>query len=325
MLRIVRYLSLCIASIALAGPGLAQVAQYPERPVKIIVPIGAGSTTDFIARLLADQLGNKLGQAFVVENRPGAGGAIGTGMVAKAGADGYTLLIASSSHSTNPVLNSALPYNTVEDFAGISLLVRLPNILVTSSAKGYRSMKAMVESGQREPGKLSYGSNGVGSGSHMNVELFRSLAKFEAVHVPYKGSADLVNALIGGQVDFAFVPITTALPFIRDQRLIALAAGSSERTPLLPEVPTTVEAGIAGSAHNEWIGFFARAGTPQPILQRLNAEVHRALAEPAVVERLATVGTAPAPTGTRELDAFVKSSIESAERTVKLVGIPKNQ
>jgi tripartite-type tricarboxylate transporter receptor subunit TctC len=296
---------------------------YPDRPVKIVVPIGAGSTTDSIARLVAEQLSVRLGQPFVVENKPGAAGAIGTAAVAKSAPDGYTLLIASSSHASNPVLNNTLPYNTVEDFSGISLLVRLPNILVTSPDKGYRSMKALVAYGQSQPGKLSYGSNGVGSGAHMNAELFRALAKFDAVHIAYKGSAELVSALISGQIDFAFVPITTALPFLNNERLVPLAVGSSERTPLLPNVPTTIEAGVAGSAHNEWIGFFARSGAPPHVMSRLSAEVGRILTDPGVVQRLAILGVSPAPSRPTELDVLVRSSMDAITNTVKLVGISK--
>lgn len=324
MLKLIRFVCIVFGSVGVASHAVAQTSQFPNHPVKIIVPIGAGSTTDFIARLLADQLSNRLGQPFVVDNRAGAGGAIGTGIAAKAAPDGHTLLLASSSHATNPVLVSTLPYNTTEDFSGVSMLVRLPNVLVTAPATGFRSMNDLLDFARSQPGKLSYGSNGVGSGSHMNVELFRAMAKFDAVHVAYKGSADLVNALISRQVEFAFVPITTALPFLRDERLVPLAVGSPERSPLLPSIPTTEEAGVAGSAHNEWIGLFTRAGTPPQIVSRLNGEVVHALTDPAVRERLATVGASPSPSQPEELDAFVKATMEKVAQTVKLVGIPKN-
>lgn len=316
-----------LLALALAGAFVTQLpahAQYPDRLVKIVVPIGAGSTTDFIARLIAEQLHGPLRQSVVVENRSGAGGTIGSAQVARSAPDGYTLLVASSAHAVNPVIYSALPYSTTDDFAGVSMLVKLPNVLVTTPAKGFKSMKALVEHAKAHPGSLNYGSNGVGSGAHMNVELFRAMAKFEAVHVAYKGSSELVNALIGGQLDFAFVPITTALPFIRSERLLPLALGSPDRTPLLPDVPTTVEAGVAGSAHNEWIGLFTRAGTPPDVIRRLNREVVKTLNDPAVVERLATVGASPAPTQPEELDAFVRTAIASMRKTVKLAGIPTN-
>lgn len=310
--------------LALVGAfmtGTLAHAQYPERPLKIVVPIGAGSTTDFIARLIAERLHGPLRQSVVVENRSGAGGTIGSAQVARSAPDGYTLLVASSAHSVNPVIYSTLPYSTTEDFSGVSMLVKLPNVLVTTPSKGFTSMKALVDHAKAHPGQLNYGSNGVGSGSHMNVELFRAMAKFDAVHVAYKGSSELVNALVGGQLDFAFVPITTALPLIRSERLLPLALGSPERTPLLPDVPTTVEAGVAGSAHNEWIGLFTRAGTPAEVIRRLHLEVVKAL---TVVERLATVGASPAPMRPEELDTFVRAAVVAVAKTVELAGIPKN-
>jgi tripartite-type tricarboxylate transporter receptor subunit TctC len=313
----------CVPILALLAGPLAH-AEYPDRPLKIVVPIDAGSTTDYIARTLAEQLLLPLGQSIVVENRSGAGGSIGTAFVARAAPDGYTLLVVSSAHTVNPAIHSALPYNTATDFSGISMLVTLPNVLVTSPAKGYKSMQALIDFGRAHPGELNYGSGGIGSGAHMNAELFRAMAKVNAVHVPFKGTAEVVNALIAGRVDFAFVPITTALPFLRSEKLVPLAIGASSRTPLLPDLPTTVEAGVPGSAHDEWIGLFTRAGTPPEVVRRLNREVVKALKEPAVVEKLAALGASPATDRPEEFDAFVKAALVSVAKTVKLAGIPTN-
>ncbi len=313
--------------IALALPLLPQSAAgqtYPDRPLRIVVPIDAGSTTDFIARTIGERLRGPLGQNLIVENRSGAGGSIGSAVVAKSAPDGYTLLIASSAHTVNPAIYSALPYNTRRDFAGVSMLVTLPNVLVVSPAKGVTSMKALIDLAKARPGELNYGSGGVGSAAHMNAEQFRAAAKFDAVHVPYKGTPDVVNGLISGRLDFAFVPITTALPHLRAGKLAALALGSIDRTPLLPNIPTTEASGVPGSAYNVWIGMFVRAGTPREIVNRLNREVRAVLADPAMAERLAGVGAAPAAMSAEDFDNYVSAEIDSVAQTVKLSGIPTN-
>ena len=303
--------------------GLA-AAEYPERPIKVIVPIGAGSTTDFIARLLAEKIRGPLGQPVVIENRAGAGGTIGSGLVTQSPADGYTLLIASSSHTVNPAIYSTLPYVTTRDFSGITMLVTLPNILVVPPAKGITSMKALIDLGRAKPGQLNYGSGGVGSAAHMSAEQFRSAARFEAVHVAFKGTPDVINELLSGRLDFAFVPITTVLPQIRAGTLVPLALGSTERSPLLPTIPTSVEAGVPGSAYAVWIGLFVRAGTPRDIVNRLHREVVAALRDPMVVEQLAGVGATPSLMVPEEFDSYIKAEIDSVGRTVKRAGIPTN-
>ncbi len=302
----------------------AATAQYPDHPIKIVVPIGAGSTTDFIARLIADKIRGSLGQPLVVENRGGAGGSLGSAVVALAPADGYTLLIASSSHTVNPAIYKSLPYSTTRDFSGVTMLVTLPNILVVPPSKGITSMNALIELGRAKPGQLNYGSGGVGSAAHMSAEQFRSAARFEAVHVAYKGTPDVINELLSGRLDFAFVPITTVLPQIRAGTLVPLALGSMERTPLLPGIPTSVEAGVPGSAYAVWIGMFARSGTPKAVINRLHKEVTAALKDPAVIEQLASVGATPALMTPEEFDSYIKAEIDSVAKTVKQAGIPTN-
>ena len=314
---------LAIATLAALASGAAR-AEYPERPIKVIVPIGAGSTTDFIARLVAEKIRGPLGQAVIIENRAGAGGTIGSGLVAQAPADGYTLLIASSSHTVNPAIYSSLPYVTTRDFSGVTMLVTLPNILVVPPARGITSMKQLIDFGRANPGKLNYGSGGVGSAAHMSAEQFRSAAKFDAVHVAFKGTPDVINELLSGRLDFAFVPIPTVLPQIRAGTLVPLALGSLERSPLLPNIPTTVEAGVPNSAYAVWIGLFARAGTPREIVGRLHKEVSAALKDPAVIEQLAGVGATPALMVPDDFDSYIKAEIDSVGKTVKQAGIPTN-
>lgn len=299
-------------------------ADYPERPIKLVVPISAGSTVDFVARVVAEALQKSLGQPVVVENVAGAGGTIGTAAVARAGADGYTLLVASSAHTVNPVIYKNLSYDTVRDFRGISALVGLPNILLTGLESGITSVDELVRRGRAHPGKLTFGSGGVGSGAHMNAELFRAKAGFEAMHVPFKGSPEVLNELLAGRIDFAFVPITTALSYVRSGKLRALAVGSSVRSPLLPDIPTTEESGINGSAHNEWVGMYVRAGTSDVLIRLLNREMVRILKDGIISDRLATVGATVIPGTPEDVDAKVKSGIVSVRETIKLANISIN-
>lgn len=312
-----------IALLALLFSGIAY-ADYPERSVKIIVPISAGSTTDAIARLVAERLRTPLGQSVVVENVTGAGGSVGTAAVARAPADGYTLLVASSAHTVNPAIYKNLPYNTTADFSAVSVLATLPNILVTPPGRGLNSLEDLLTQGRAAPNKLTYGSGGVGSGAHMNAALFLAMAKVTALHVPFRGTPEVVNELIAGRIDFAFVPITTALAHIRAGKLVPLAVGASKRTPLLPDLRTTEEAGVAGSAHNEWIGMYVRSGVPEAILKRLNRDVTQVLRDASVAERLAALGATASPSSPEEADALVRSGIATSTNTVKLANIPTN-
>ena len=324
VLKVLKVPMVLMVPMALTSTQAFSQQPYPERPIKVVVPIGAGSTTDFIARLVAEKVRGALGQPLVTENRAGAGGSLGTALVAQAPADGYTLLIASSSHTVNPAIYKSLPYSTTRDFSGITMLVTLPNILVVPPSKGITSMNALIELGRANPGKLNYGSGGVGSAAHMSAEQFRSAAKFDAVHVAYKGTPEVINDLLSGRLDFAFVPITTVLPQVRAGTLSALALGSLERTPLLPNIPTTVESGIPNSAYAVWIGLFARAGTPREIINRLQREVTVALRDPAVVEQLASVGATPALMASDDFDTYIKAEIDSVSKTVRQAGIPTN-
>ena len=320
---LVRILVLVVVALPWLASTIAH-AQYPERPIKIIVPIGAGSTTDFIARLVAERIRSPLAQPVIVENKAGAGGSIGSALVAQSPADGYTLLIASSSHTVNPAIYKSLPYSTTRDFSGITMLVTLPNILVVPPSKGITSMNALIELGHAKPGQLNYGSGGVGSAAHMSAEQFRSAARFEAVHVAYKGTPDVITDLLSGRLDFAFVPIPTVLPQIRAGTLVPLALGSTERSPLLPSIPTTVEAGVPNSSYAVWIGLFARSGTPREIINRLHKEVTTALKDPALIEQLAGAGATPALMAPEAFDNYIKAEIDSVTKTVKQAGIPTN-
>ena len=306
------------------GATLARADTYPSRLIKVVVPISAGSTTDVVARQVAEGLRLSMGQTVLVDNKPGAGGTIGSAMVAKAPADGYTLLVVSASHTANPALYTALPYETQKDFKGINRLVIIPLILVTSPDKGIKSVADLIARAKAKPGEMTYGSGGVGSSAHMNAEQFRAMAKMEALHVPYRGTPEMMTDIMAGRVDWGFVSTVSALGAVKDGKLVVLACGAEQRSALFPDVPTTVEAGVPGSVYNSWLGMFAPAGTPPEIVETLNRETTKALQVPETVQKLAAMGAEVAPMRPAEFDAFIARDIESLATLVKVAKIPAN-
>ncbi|MBC8022037.1 MAG: tripartite tricarboxylate transporter substrate binding protein, partial [Burkholderiales bacterium] len=290
----IKRIVLAALAVAAASAVHAQTA-FPDKPIRFIVPFTAGSGTDIVARTVADPMSKSLGQPIVIENRPGAGGTLGAAQVAKSAPDGYTLLVHSAGHVANAAIFSSLPYDTVKDFAGISPLASLPNVLIVAPSKGWKFVQDLVDKGRANPGSLNYGSAGMGSATHMNAEIFRLSAKFDAVHVPFKGTPEAMTETATGRLDFFFAPLSSALPLIKDGRLQALAVGTPQRSPVLPNVPTTVEAGFEKSEYVFWVALLAPAGTPKAVVDRLNAEVLKALASAEVKEKLAVLGAEPMP------------------------------
>ena len=272
-------LSLGLALTLNTPPAPAQDS-WPAKPIRVIVPFAAGSTTDIIARAVGDKVGANLGQTLVIENKGGASGTIGQAIVAQAPADGYTIMIHSSSHTVSPWTFAKLPFDTVKDFAAVSPIAALPNALVISPQKNLTSLKALVDAAKARPGSFNYASAGQGSATHLNAEKFRMAAGIDAVNVPFKGSADAVGEVISGRVDYYFSPIAPVIGQIQGGQLLALAVGSPKRASALPDVPTTAEAGVPGSEFNFWIGMMAPAKTPRAIANRLHDEVVKALASP---------------------------------------------
>jgi tripartite-type tricarboxylate transporter receptor subunit TctC len=308
------------AAVALAASA-AHAQTYPTKPVHVIVPFTPGSATDVVARTVAQALSTRMGQVFVVENRPGAGGTIGANLVAKAAPDGYTLLVNSSGHTVNPSIYPSLPFDTAKDFTGVGLLAEQPNILVVAPSKGWKTAGDLVKAAKAEPGKLSYASAGAGSATHMNAEKFRVSAGIDAVHIPYKGTPEALTDTMNGRVDYFFAPVIAALPMVRDNRVTALAVGSAKRASVLPDVPTTEEAGYPGSAYNFWVGMLAPAGTPPAIVERLNKEVTAALASPEVKDRLAALGADAAPMPAADFDKMIAQELKDNAALVKQAGI----
>jgi len=312
-----------MVALALAGAGAPQAnAQtWPDKPVHVIVAFTPGSATDVIARSMSNELSARLGQPVIVENRPGAGGTIAAAQVAKAAPDGYTLLVNSSGHTVNPWIYAKLPYDTAKDLMGVSLLARQPNVLVISPDKGWKRVNDLVEQAKAQPGKMSFASAGVGSATHMNGEKFKAAAGIDVLHVPYKGTPEALNDVMGGRVEYFFSPVVSALSLVRDNRVKALAVGSPQRSSVLPDVPTTEEAGYKGSAYNYWAGLLAPAGTPPAVIERLNKELIAVLALPEVRERLAKIGADPSPTSPSEFDALVVRELAENGELIKAAGI----
>ena len=301
---------------------LASAQSWPSKPIRVVVPFTAGSTTDIIARAVSDKLGAQLGQPIIVENRAGAGGTIGAGAVAKADPDGYTILVHSSSHTVNPATFASLPFNTERDFAGVSPIAALPNVLVMAPSKEIRSIKDLVASARAKPGAISYASAGAGSATHLNAEKFRMQAGFEGIHVPFKGSPEAITEVMTGRVDYYFSPVAPVIGHIKEGKLVAVAVGSAKRSSVLPDVPTTVEAGVPGSEFNFWIGMLVPARTPREIVNRLHQELQRAMATPEVKERFAKLGAEPLSMTPEQFDAYIRDEITANTRLVKAAGIP---
>jgi len=313
---------LLIAAIGLAIAGTAAQAQsWPEKPIHIVVAFTPGSATDVIGRAVSNELSAKLGQPVIIENKPGAGGTIAAGLVAKAAPDGYTLLLNSSGHTVSPWIYDKLTYDTAKDLMGVSLIARQPNIMVVSPDKGWKSVGDLVKQAKEQPGKISFASAGVGSATHMNGEKFKAAAGIDVLHVPYKGTPEALNDVMGGRVEYFFSPVVAALSLVRDKRVVALANGSPVRSSVLPDVPTTEEAGYKGSGYDYWAGLLAPAGTPPAVIDKLNKALVAALAQPEVKERLGKIGADPAPTTPKEFDELVARELKENGALIKAAGI----
>lgn len=317
-----------VAALCLAGliPLAAHAQQpYPTKPIRVIVPFAAGSTTDIIARAIADKMGASMGQQLIIDNRGGASGTIGQQVVATAAPDGYTIMIHSSSHTVSPSTFAKLPFDTEKDFAGISPIASTPNVLVMAPSRNIKSVKELVQAAKAKPGSFNYASAGQGSATHLNAEKFKMAGQFFAVHIPFTGSAGAVTEVMAGRLDYYFSPISPVIGHIKEGRLLALAVGSSRRAAALPDVPTTAEAGVPGSEFNFWIGMMAPAKTPREIVNRLNDELVKALATPEVKERFARLGADAWTMKPEQFDAYIRDEIKSNAALVKAAGLQVQQ
>ena len=312
----------CIATLAGSGAGSALAQNYPTRVVRIVVPQAPGAQSELFARMLGQKLSESLGQSVINDPRPGAGGAIGAEVAARAAPDGYTLLFGTNStHGSNPALYAKLPYDAVRDFAPIALTVGMPYVLSVHPSLPVTSLKQLIAFAKSMPGQLYYASAGNGSTHHLSGELLRSMARINIVHVPYKGGPPATAATVGGEVSMLFNTVGSVQPSVKSGRLRALAVTTTSRSGALPDVPTMAEAGLPGFQMQSWFGLLAPAGTPRPIISRLNAETNKALNTPEMKSAIATMGANVMSGSPEQFADHIKSEIGRIGEIVKAAGI----
>src|SRR5262245_59000101 len=308
------------AAIFVCASAAAQ--SYPNKPIRLMVPFPPGGSTDIVARIVAQKLGAQLGQSLVIENRGGAGGTLGTAVVAKAPADGYMLTVGTTStHVVAPSVYAKLEYDPVKDFTPISLIAVTPYLLVVNPNVKATNLKELVELMKAQPGKLNYASAGVGSTTHLAMEMLNLAAQAKTVHVPYNGNGPAATALMGGQVEILFGSLPSLLPNAKSGRVRPLAVGTPKRSPSLPDVPTVAESGYPGFDASLWLAFFAPAGTPRPIVDRLQREIVASVAAPDTREALDKAGAEPISSTPAELAAMIKDGVGKYAKVVKAAGV----
>ncbi|MDB5811826.1 MAG: hypothetical protein JWN94_3948 [Betaproteobacteria bacterium] len=312
--------SVAVLICALAGTS-AIAADYPVRSIRYIVPQGAGGSSDTLARLVTQKLGESLGQQVVTDNRPGATGNIGTEIAARAAPDGYTLLQVATSHATNPALSVKMPFDPIRDFTPITLLSQSPNLWIVHPSLPVKNMRELVALAKTRPGEINYSSSGTGSSQHLAGELLKSLAHIDIVHIPYKGSPPALIDLLGGRVVLMCSTIAPAMPLVKAGKVRALAVTSSKRSAAAPEIPTVAESGLAGYEATAWQGVLAPAGTSRDIIVRLNAEIVRVVQQPDVRKQLAEQGYEPAGNSPEQFADYIKTEIAKWSRVIKAAGL----
>ncbi|WP_151446533.1 Bug family tripartite tricarboxylate transporter substrate binding protein [Lacisediminimonas profundi] len=319
-----KFIKPVLAAVLCGVAGFASAQAWPTKNVTIVVPFPAGGTTDVLARAVATKLSVAIGQPVIIDNRPGAGATLGAALVAKAPADGHTLLMGAVHHTIASSVYKNLPYSFERDFAPVTTVALVPNILVTGSKSPYNSVKELVAAGKASPDKISYGSNGNGTAQHMIGTQFQVETGARILHVPYKGSAPLTTDLLGGQVDISFDTITPVLPFIKEGKLKPLAVTTAKRSSTLPNVPTLQEAGIPNIAIGTWFGLLAPAATPQTVVARLNAEVVKIINFPEFKKQMFDIGAEPIGNKPEEMARQIKEETAKFSQLVKAGNVTVN-
>ncbi|GKS86417.1 tripartite tricarboxylate transporter substrate binding protein [Acidovorax sp. SUPP1855] len=311
--------ALTVAATAAVPTAFAQA--FPNKPITIIVPFAAGGTTDILARVIGQGLSAELGQSVVVDNRAGAGGNIGGQMAARAPADGYTLFMGTvGTHAINAALYKKMPFDPVKDFAPLTRVANVPNLLVANPNQPYKTVQELIAYAKANPGKVNFGSSGSGSSIHLSGELFKSMAKVDMQHVPYKGSAPAVTDLLGNQIGIMFDNMPSAIQHVRSGKLRPIAVTTAKRSPELPDVPTIAEAGVSGYEATSWFGMFAPAGTPAPIVAQLNKALVKVLSQPETKKKLADQGAEPVSETPEQFAAFIQAESAKWGKVVKESG-----
>jgi tripartite-type tricarboxylate transporter receptor subunit TctC len=311
--------------VMIAGAALtaatAQAENWPSHLIKATIPFGAGSAADVVPRVFFDRLSAQLGQAIVVENRPGAGGTIGTASVVKADADGYSILAQSSALSISPAIYPKLSFDIARDLSSVMMIGVSANVMIVPVSRPWKTVQDFIADARAKPGSISFGSVGVGSATHISAEKFRLAAGIETTHVPYRGGAEVIADILGGRLDFYFCPLATALPLIKEGRVHALVISTAKRAADLPDVPTPAEAGLKNAESLFWLGLFMPAKTPRDIVEKFHDAGTRLLAEPSMQESLTRLGIEPFPMKPAEMDAFVAGEIAENLELIKAAGI----
>ncbi|MCP3020136.1 tripartite tricarboxylate transporter substrate binding protein [Cupriavidus basilensis] len=321
MISTKRWLAAAVAATAaLTMPALTLAQAFPAKPVKIVVPYPPGGTNDIVVRLLAQKLGDSMGQPFVVENKPGASGNLGAEQVARAAPDGYTLLLVTTGHSIHPSLYKNLRYNIKTDLTPVSELTRGPMLVMVTPSLPYKTVRDVIAAAKAKPGSINFGSAGNGSSTHLATELLSSMAGVKMTHIPYNGSAPAMADVMAGNAQLVMDLMFSALPQVNGGKLRAIAITGAKRSPLLPNVPTVAESGVPGFETLAWNGLMAPANTPKPIIDKLNAEIHKALDAPEMKERLRAQGFEPSPGTPEQFGALIRSEIDRWAKVVKSSG-----
>jgi len=310
-----------IVALSLGFAAAAMAQTWPAKPIRAFIPFGAGSATDVIPRTVFDALAAELGQPIVVENRGGAGGTLGVGEVVRAEPDGYTILANSSAHAIAPFIVPNFPYDVAKDLSGALMIGQNANVMLVLPSRGWKTMQEFAAAAKAKPGSMNFGSAGVGTATHICGERLRLAAGFEATHVPYKGGAEALTDLLGGRIDFLFTPISTALPHIRDGRVIPLMVSTPTRASDLPDVPTPRDLGFVDAETIVWYAVFMPAKTPRDIIEKFHAAATKVLATPALQAKLKKLAVDPMPMTPAEIDKFVVKELAANEKLIKAAGV----
>ena len=313
--------ALAAAALTVAGMGSAMADAYPNKAITMIVPFSAGGTTDILARIVGQALGQELGETIIIENKPGAGGNIGAQQASRAKADGYTLFMGTvGTHAINQSLYKNLPYDPIKSFAPLSRVANVPNLLVAHPSRPYKTVQEMITYAKAHPGDVTYGSPGSGASPHVSGALFQSMTGAEITHIPYKGSAPAISDLLGNQIAVMFDNMPSAIQHVRSGKLRPIAVTSAQRSPELPDVPTIAEAGVPGYEAMSWFGLWTVAGTPQPILDKLHASLSKVLKDPAVVKKIGDQGGSITIDPPAQFEAFIRGEAAKWGKVVKESG-----
>ena len=312
---------LWVGALALAVFFTAHAQEYPTKTVRLIVPLTAGAGADIAARIIATRMSEQWKQPVIVENRPGAGGQIGTSAVVKAEPDGHTLLVQSSSHAANPAIYKNLPYDATKDLVDVAIIGKTPYVMVSAASGPHKSLKALFEAARAKPGELAYSSAGLGTSTHLAAEHLVGLAGVRMIHVPFKGSPEALQDVLGGRSAFYMAPVNVALGLVREGKLVPLGVSTRARAEVLPQVPTLAEQGLTDYEVTLWFGMWAPSATPGPLVQKLNATVNAMVQEPAMREQFLKLGMQPSPMKPDEFGRFVRGEIDVYKRIVQQAGI----